>query len=202
MLIDWNDLKTYINSEITGVLHVGGHLAEELDIYSSNGIDHVTWVEADRSRSEKIRKLVPSNHLVIEAVVGDEDGKIVTFHEANNGQSSSILELGTHLVEHPEVYYVSENQFTMRRIDSLIEEFNIPNFNFVNLDIQGAELLGLIGMGQALDQVTYIYTEVNKKSLYENCCLISDLDIYLKDFQRVITEMTQFGWGDAFYVRA
>lgn len=202
MLIDWNDLRTYINSEITGVLHVGGHLAEELDIYLSNGIDHVTWVEADNLRCEKIRKLVPSNHLVIEAVVGDEDGRAVTFHEANNGQSSSILELETHLVEHPEVYYVAENEFTMRRIDGLIEEFNVPNFNFLNLDIQGAELLALIGMGKALDQVTYIYTEVNEKSLYKNCCLISDLDVYLKDYQRVITEMTQFGWGDAFYVRA
>ena len=202
MLIKWNDLSHYINTEITGVLHVGGHLAEELEIYMSNNIENVIWVEADQKRSNQIKKLVPAQHQVICSVVGDEDGKTVTFHEANNGQSSSIFNFGTHVVEHPEVFYVSETKKRMRRLDTLAAEYSFHEFNFLNLDIQGAELLAIKGLGNLLNEVKYIYTEVNEKSLYEGCCLISDLDDYLSGFQRVITEMTHFGWGDAFYVKA
>jgi FkbM family methyltransferase len=201
MLVNWNDINRYINSEISGVLHVGGHLAEELSIYDAAGINYVIWVEADEERSVKIKNLVPDFHDVVCAVVGDVDGADVVFHEANNGQSSSILDFGTHVVEHPEVFYISETKKTMRRLDALAEEFDFKKFNFLNLDIQGAELLALKGMGNLLDNVTYIYTEINEKSLYDGCCLIPDLDEYLSDFQRVITEMTPFGWGDALYVR-
>jgi len=198
MLIEWRELSRFFHNPVTGILHVGGHLAEEVDIYQHNKINNVVWVEADQRRADKIRKIVPTSHIVICAVVGDEIGKEVTFHEANNGQSSSILELGTHAEVHPEVQYVSSRTVTMDTIENLGID---KDFNFLNLDIQGAELLALKGMGSLLDSVDYIYTEVNEKELYEGCCLISDLDDFLSDFDRVLTEMTPFGWGDSFYVR-
>ena len=202
MLIAWKEMRPYFKKSIKGVLHVGGHLAEELDIYNAANIRNVIWVEANKDRSEQIKKLVPNNHIVINAIVGDVSGKPVTFHEANNGQSSSILELGTHTTEHPEVHYISEKESVMNRLDDISAENDFFPFNFVNLDIQGAELLALKGMGNLLDNVDYIYTEINKRPLYKDCALIGDLDLYLSDFNRVITEWTPFGWGDAFYVRA
>lgn len=201
MLIQWKEMRPYFSRSIKGVLHVGGHLAEELEIYNAANIKNVIWIEANKDRSEQIKKLVPDNHIVVNAIIGDISGKPVTFYEANNGQSSSILELGTHAKEHPEVHYVDETQSIMTRLDELSVENNFFPFNFINLDIQGAELLAIKGMGKLLDNVDYIYTEVNKRSLYKDCALINDLDEYLSDFNRVLTEWTQFGWGDAFYVR-
>ena len=201
MLIDWNRIEGYIKNDITGVMHIGGHLAEELDLYVNLNIDNVIWIEANESRAEAIKNIVPENHITVCAVVGDCSGKLVKFNEANNGQSSSIFELGTHAVEHPEVHYVDSFEAEMHRIDDLSDIYNFDDFNFVNLDIQGAELLALKGMGDLLDGVEYIYTEVNKNSLYDGCALIDEIDNYLIDFERVITEWTPFGWGDAFYVR-
>lgn len=47
-----------------------------------------------------------------------------------------------------------------------------------------------------------IYTEVNTKYLYKNCALINEIDEFLesKNFKRIITKMTNNGWGDAIYV--
>jgi hypothetical protein len=80
---------------------------------------------------------------------------------------------------------------------------NVADYNFMNLDIQGAELLALRGAGDILKNFDYIYTEVNIEELYDGCCLMNEIDEYLKQFgfKRVITEMTQYGWGDAFYVK-
>jgi FkbM family methyltransferase len=178
MLIQWEDISKFFYIPVNGVLHVGGHLAEEVDIYQHNMVGDVIWIEADERRANQIRKIVPTSHVVICAVVGDEIGKEVTFHEANNGQSSSILELGTHAEAHPEVQYVSSRTVNMNTIENLNIE---KKFNFLNLDIQGAELLALKGMGNLLENVDYIYTEVNEKELYEGCCLISDLDDFLAE---------------------
>lgn len=201
MLISWAEISKYINKPINGLLHIGAHLAEELSIYNAANITGVIWVEANEDRANKIKEIVPSNHQVVCSIVGDENGREVYFNEANNGQSSSIFELGAHLIEHPEIYYTNRTKRTMNRIDFLREKYNFINFNFVALDIQGAELLAIKGMGELLNNVEYIYTEVNEKKLYEGCCLISDLDNYLIGFERVITNMTTHGWGDAFYVK-
>lgn len=76
-------------------------------------------------------------------------------------------------------------------------------YDFINLDIQGAELLALKGATSILPFVKAIYTEVNEKELYEGCALIEELDAYLKQngFTRILTNMTKHGWGDALYIR-
>ena len=202
MLIDWNRLNKYVTKNVDNVLHIGGHLGEEQSFYEKHlKANTVTWIEADQDRADAISKIIRPQDTVISAVVSDEDGKIVTFHEANNGQSSSILELGTHKQAHPEVSYISEKEVITTTVDSLLKNYVSEQYQFLNLDIQGAELMALKGMPQILKNIEYIYTEVNREKLYKDCCLINEIDDYLVDFQRVITDWTPVGWGDALYVR-
>jgi FkbM family methyltransferase len=202
MLIDWNRLNKYVTKNVDNVLHIGGHLGEEQSFYEKQlKANTVTWIEADQDRADAISKIIRPQDTVISAVVSDEDGKIVTFHEANNGQSSSILELGTHKQAHPEVSYISEKEVITTTVDSLLKNYVSEQYQFLNLDIQGAELMALKGMPQILKNIEYIYTEVNREKLYKDCCLINEIDDYLVDFQRVITDWTPVGWGDALYVR-
>jgi FkbM family methyltransferase len=63
-----------------------------------------------------------------------------------------FLDLGTHKQAHPEVHYVNDIQVTMRRLDSLIFNHEIVDFDFLNIDVQGAELKVLKGMGELLRQ--------------------------------------------------
>lgn len=76
-------------------------------------------------------------------------------------------------------------------------------YNFLNLDIQGAELMVLQGASEILKYFDYIYCEVNDKELYEKCAMTSDIDAFLSThgFERKIKKMTTHGWGDAFYIK-
>ena len=76
--------------------------------------------------------------------------------------------------------------------------------NFLNIDIQGAELLALKGMGDLIKEYDYLYLEVNSEEVYMGCGLITEIDIYLEkyNFKRVETKWWgNAGWGDAFYIR-
>ena len=203
MLIPLKDLQKKYRMEINGILHVGAHKAEELLAYAP--YDATTfWVEANKDLYDDLMRRFGGSHtnFPICAVVGDINGQEVKFNIANNGQSSSILELGTHKQAHPEVHYISEEVRYMERLDGIMDTYNIPSeTNFINLDIQGAELLALRGLGEKLPQFDYIYSEVNVQSLYDGCCLLRDLDAFLSGgYDRVETEIIpQFGWGDAFW---
>ena len=65
--------------------------------------------------------------------------KKVTFNIADNGQSSSILDFGTHSKHHPHVKMINKVKLKTIRLDKLIKEKKIPieKLNFMNLDIQG-----------------------------------------------------------------
>ena len=78
------------------------------------------------------------------------------------------------------------------------------NYNFLNLDIQGVELKALKGMEEYLNKVDYIYTEVNSVYVYKDCCIVTELDDYLKNFGLYRVETKWYdndNWGDALYVR-
>jgi hypothetical protein len=73
----------------------------------------------------------------------------------------------------------------------------------VNIDVQGAELQAIKGMGNLVRAVDAIYCEVNKEELYEGCAVVNEIDEYLKNyhFQRVATRwIIGKGWGDALYL--
>ena len=78
------------------------------------------------------------------------------------------------------------------------------NVNFVNLDIQGVELRALKSMESYLNNIDYIYTEVNIEEVYKDCDQMSDLTEYLArhNFSLVDARIyREYGWGDAFYIK-
>ena len=62
--------------------------------------------------------------------------------------------------------------------------------------------MALKGATQSIKYAKVLYLEVNEKELYKNCGLITDIDIFLSqyNFKRVLTNMTSHGWGDALYI--
>ena len=69
---------------------------------------------------------------------------------------------------------------------------------------KGKELDALKSMGNYIQYIDYIYTEVNTEKVYENCGLLSEIDTFLleKGFKRIVCQMWgNCGWGDAFYMR-
>lgn len=220
MLIPLYNLVCKYNLQFRGILHVGAHECEEIHEYEKYvSRDKILWVEAMPDKVLMAREVHPGVQITC-AVVSDRVEE-VTFHQSNNGQSSSILNLGTHQQLHPQVWYVKYTPVqtcTLATVlqsqsDALWSEGCKPSttqpdspsgFNFINLDIQGAELKALRGMEAWLPQIDYIYTEVNQEYVYEGCALVGEIDAYLAQFgfRRVETVWHANAWGDAFYVRA
>jgi FkbM family methyltransferase len=196
-----------------GVLHCGAHLGEEAKDYYDNGVKKVLWVEANKNIMKHLYdnvKMLPMKQMFANEVLGDKDGKDFTFSITNNGQSSSILPLGTHKIHHPQVTVVQTQTVKTKRFDTYYREnrvfLNLFDFDFINIDVQGAELMVLKGFGELFNKfpnIRAIYTEVNEEEVYKGCAQVSEIDTYLSKFgfHRLVTKMTEFRWGDAIYVR-
>lgn len=209
MMISLEELRNKYRLNVTGVLHVGAHKAEEHEAYRDNGIESVWWVEGDANLMPLLRERVgaaPGNR-IINAVVYEVDDAEIEFNIApwENGMCSSILEFGTHKQHAPFVEYNEKRTVRTRTIDSLDQEHSISPCNFLNLDIQGAELHALKGATKFLEKVDYIFTEINFDELYKDCVRVWELDEFLSSFGfvRVETLMANGGvmWGDALYIR-
>lgn len=206
MLIPFQTLKEKYNAHPKSVLHIGASHGEERDAYQNNGVEAVLWVEAIPNIFEKLKENLGVDdgqrylgHTAVNACIHETSGLELDFNiSSNEGQSSSIFELGTHAEVHPDVVYTHKIKVKTKRADEILPY--APDM--VNLDIQGAELLALKSMSW-IDKVKYVYTEVNSKELYVGCALIGDIDEYLAQFGFERVETVWAGetfWGDAFYI--
>ena len=210
MLIPFDKLYEKYNIGKEGILHCGANRSQERQAYKELGIQKVVWVEAIPEIAQSAAELlVPyKNQCIVEACLGSEDGKEVVFNVANNeGQSSSILPLGTHKIAHPEVFYTRSFTTSTTRLDTLIDELRLQvNNNWVLvLDLQGSELDALIGCDKELNKFGAVYLEVNEAHLYEGCALKDEVIAYLNKFGFVPVEefiYKHWQWGDMLLINS
>jgi FkbM family methyltransferase len=200
-MIDFIQLVKDSNIEIKGVIHIGAYHGSEKNKYEHLGAKNLVWIEANPEYYEIIKRNVGDDLVIIQAVGNENIESILNI--ANNGQSSSILEFGTHLDEHPGINYSGKIDISIKRMVDIIEEYSldIESYNFLNIDVQGYELEVMKGFDDLIGRFDFIYSEVNEKELYKGCPMISEIDEYLNKFgfKRIQTLMTLHGWGDAIY---
>lgn len=165
--------------------------------------NNIIWIDGNKEKvSQAQQRGIPN---VYYGVISNENDKDVEFKITNNGQSSSILDFGSHSTHHPHIHFVEAQVHKTITIDTFYENNNLDmkKYNFWNFDIQGAELMALKGAGKAIEYAKALYLEVNTEEVYKGGCLISEIDDYLSTykFKRVLTKMTEYGWGEALYVK-
>ena len=209
MLIDASKLKDILEKysiSVKGILHVGAHECEENNDY--NTILHVSdqniiWVDANKTLTDKnIQRGIPNCY----TAALDENEKTLTFNITNNGQSSSLLELGTHKAMYPHIYITEKRIVRTQTLEQFIERnvLDITKYNLWNFDIQGSEYAVFKGSESLLKYADVIYTEVNTASVYEGCGQLEQLDVLLAKHGLTRVETCMYGdhnWGDAVYVR-
>lgn len=204
-LIPVSYMKRIFQVEPQTILHVGAHLGEELVDYVSAGWGSKKriWVEAQSDLAQNLqKKFLNGRDVVFDACVWSVSGEEKVFNNATNSQSSSLLEFAEHSVDYPEITKMSETRMITVRLDDLLSKHE--KIDLVNLDIQGAELEAIKGLGQLTADVKWIYTEVNWKHMYADCPLIEDMDLELEKlgFIRVATKKAfRASWGDALYIK-
>ena len=205
MLISVETLTKGFGVRPNGVLHVGAHDGEEALNYSKYGWGPVIWVEMLPDKYEALRtrfEADPENS-VLNAACWDVDGLQLPLFRASNGESSSLLKPQEHLISHPRITFARQEGIATSRLDSILPAN--ARFDYISLDIQGAELRALLGMGVWLPKVKWACIEINTRRLYEGCAMLNELDAYLNEqgFVRLITKMAgNKGWGDAVYVNS
>ncbi|MEG3845592.1 FkbM family methyltransferase [Microcoleus sp. herbarium19] len=190
-----------------GVIHIGAHEGKEIATYQTMGVQRVLFVEANPAVFERLQANMAGfpNVLAVNCAISNINGTS-TLHVTSMDQSSSILPLKEHQKIYPQIKEVERLVVESRTLDALLEELQInpADFNILNIDIQGAELLALQGAANLLKHIEAINTEVNYEELYEGCALIDDIDDFLelRGFDRVATATPYHpSWGDAFYVK-
>lgn len=203
MLINFETLCKKYNFIPKGIIHVGAHTCEEEPIYKKMNVKNIVWVEAITQVANFISD---GKRTVINEIISDVDGQDVEFKITNNIQSSSILNLKLHKEFYPDILVSSVISGKTISLDTMIDKYNINinNYDFLNMDIQGAEYLALKGFVKNLDKIKYIYTEANIEELYEGCGLLPDIIEFLTDYGFELVEkniIENLKWGDVFFIK-
>lgn len=217
MLIPYSKCLEIANKKFDYVIHIGAHLGEEAQDYASLGVKKAFWFEANRNLMsplfDHVNRIRPRDDYFCETLF-NEDDKELQFKVTNNGQSSSLLELGTHSQHYPHITVTRTINVKTKRFDSFQknnkEKFALAGAGvFLNLDVQGVEYEVLQGFGDLLSSnnkdfiIEAVYTEVNFEEVYKDAKTMTFLNDLLGSFgfKNVATHPTQYGWGDALYLR-
>jgi FkbM family methyltransferase len=206
MLLNFSQLYRKYNLDIKGIIHVGAHYGEEIDEYVNNGIKNLTFFEPISSNLEILKKNISyyvdkANIDIFPYALGNDKKEVEMYVSSNDGMSSCIFKPKLHLIQYPEVTFETKEVVRMIRLDDAKIEFN--NFNFLNIDVEGYELEVLKGSKNILNNIEYVYAEINKEQLYENTPHVREIDEFLNyyGFCRVETDWFNITWGDAFYIK-
>lgn len=207
MLIDFKDLFPRHNIKPKGVLHIGSSSGQETEHYVKQGIFDVVYIEALPNVFKELVEHVKDykgRYTCINACITEKDGDEVIFNVANNGgQSSSILEFGSHSKQHPTVKFTDKLKLETSRIDTLFKTYNIDpdKYDFLNVDLQGSDLFAIKSMGELLHGFKWAYIEVNRDHVYKNCPLVGEVDGYMAKFGfKGVEEKWVGNWGDKLYI--
>jgi len=191
--------------KINGVIHIGAHHGQEVDVYRSLNINSILFEPHPDSFNILINKFENASDVILEniALGSKTETKIMYCETANQAMSCSLLKPKKHLSYYPHIKFESEKIVNQIALDDYIQTKNVDlnNYNFINMDVQGYELEVLKGSVNTLKNIDHIMTEINFEDLYENCVKADELDKFLNNFgfKRIYTAPTQYGWGDAFY---
>ena len=190
-----------------GIIHIGAHEGREIEKYLEMGVEKVLFIEANPKVFERLKKKIAGipNVQAANCAISNKCGS-VTLHVTSMDQSSSILPLKHHKELYPDIKETHQVTVRSTTLDVLLKESKLSpfEFNVLNIDIQGAELLALQGALDTLKYIDAINTEINYEELYEGCALINQLDEFLSKhgFDRVATTTPYHtSWGDALYVK-
>jgi len=204
--LDIRNLKSKYTINSTGMIVVGSFVVKEYPLLKEAGFNNFVFIEANPDIIDSLRENVGEKPIILNELISDVDRKEYQFNISNHGQASSLLQFEKHAEYYPDLSKVVK-QIPLQSItlDSLIkrESINTKDYNFLMMDVQGAELLVLRGFEQHLVDVDYIYTELNFDIMYTECVLESTLTEYLsvRGFTLVEFFNTGQGWGDGLYVR-
>jgi FkbM family methyltransferase len=191
------------NVNARGCIHIGAHDCCEIGCYKKLFKDKVIWVEANPHTYKTKSKLVANknNHKCYNFAAHHTDNEELVLHIPTREDISSLY-------HSPEFPHVTKALVKTKKMDTLFieEKLDINEFNFLNVDVEGAELEVLEGFKEHLNKIDYIFIEVSVNSRFEGSeATLETVNNYLGNQGFKIVEISSsiynLGWGDAFYIK-
>lgn len=175
---------THLSRELQVLCVVGAHKFEELPLINRlfPALRHIYLFEPQPGPLAALQQLAATDARikVFPVAVSDSDGTATFNIASNDGESSSLLKLGSHRELFPEVTMQSTIEVPTRRLDSVLAQHALAPPDVMIIDVQGAEYLVLKALPAALLQkVRLIYSEVSTEAVYESAGLMADVEALL-----------------------
>jgi len=220
----YNDLKNALAHPAisylpkTGIIHIGAHQGQEVEPYLAYGFKSIILIEANPQWYEFLAQKFGSDSRIriFNYAICHRSGYVdLHIHTSRSGSTepASVLPMK----RFNEIVKTLHTPETIRvpaiTLDELIERHQIErqDFNFLNVDIQGAELLAFEGAPKTLASLDAVITEVNLVELYEGAPLEADLVRFLRRsgfkkvnsvYHELYDEHSTFpAWGECLFVK-
>ena len=192
---------------VSRVLHIGANDGAEAKLYEEAGIEgwHIEAIPDVHAKLSNTCAMLPRQQEILACL--DAEVRDVEFNIASNdAQSSSLFDLNSHQVVHPEVEFTGKISLKTQRLDDLLANGIFPsNIDAALLDVQGAELRVLKGGEQFLQlpSLKGLIMEISHHELYKGCVLFQELVEHVRQrgffLKRVV--FNDWGWADAVFLK-
>ena len=201
-----------------GMVHVGAHQGQEVEQYLRYGFARIVLIEANPECCEGLRAKFSGDARIriFQYAVCDRDGEVdLQIHTSRSGSTepASILPMKRFKEIVGSLHTAGTIRVPAITLPALFQRHSLDpaDYNFLNLDIQGAELLALRGAAGLLPGMDAVISEVNLVELYEGGPLEEDLVRFMEargfDKQQAIyhplyDEKSTFpAWGECLFVK-
>ena len=175
--INWRSKPSFVkiieSNNITVVLDVGSNSGQFAKILREYGYKKkiVSFEPTKVAHKNLIKSSLNDSSWVVHprVAIGDKLSNVKINIAGNNGESSSILEMGsTHKESAPHSLYVGKEDVDIITIDSIYGDYIDKNDNvMLKIDVQGYEDHVLIGTKNNISNIKIIKLEMSIVSLYE-----------------------------------
>lgn len=220
----YHDLKNILEHEElhgiakVGVVHIGADVGQEVEQYFNYGFENIILIEAN----PECYKILVSKFgndpriRIFNYAVCDRQGTVdFHIHTSRSGSTepASILPMKRFKEIVKTLHTTKTIQVPAITLDLMFEKHQIAftAYNFLNIDIQGAELLALRCAQKFLSSIDVVVSEVNVVEMYEDGAVEGDVVKFLNQqgfdkkhaiYHTLYDESSTFpAWGERLFIK-
>lgn len=176
--------------DIKGIIQIGASSGQQIKLFIDNNVkDMILFEPCDKSYQELEQEASvykDISNITLSNYVLSNKSEEVKFFVGQNEHNSSLFDLHP---DRPGLHKAINNHDRLETkksitLDDYIRENNVDLnlYDFLFMDVQGAEHLVLQGATETLKHMKYIYLEVSFAEIYAGTLLYPDMVKYLASF--------------------